>query len=75
MTGSTNYDAIITMLEAYEKKYNKRMNIDKLIAYVQASKQIKMERAKSYVKDLANMGKIIIGENRTVEIIKTGEDK
>jgi len=75
MTGSTNYDAIITMLEAYEKKYNKRMNIDKLIAYVQASKQIKMERAKSYVKDLANMGKIIIGENRTVEIVKTGEDK
>lgn len=75
MTGSTNYDSIISMIKAYENKYNKKMTVSQLVAYVQASKQIKMERAKEYIKDLSKMEKIVIGENRTVEIIEKGDNK
>jgi Mn-dependent DtxR family transcriptional regulator len=57
---------LVSMLQAYEYKYKKPMNVQIFTGYIMEAAGVASETAKEYIKDMERMGYITIDQNGRV---------
>jgi len=67
--GRADYEATIELIKKFEAKYKRKIGVQELTLYIQKQRNIKLDLAKNYVKDLAEMKKINVSI-AGVEIVK-----